>query len=123
MKWSKKERSTRRYSSFVVKSRDVNGKEVMTDHTTGTRIFEATYGSSFVVAAKSPFCQLLRLVCMVTIMLLGFSIPYIPPFANASQLVTPRNSFIGFLAAELMFYCLEVQEVKMLYVRAFGRWL
>lgn len=59
----------------------------------------------------------------VTIMLLGFSIPYIPPFANALQLVRPRKSFIGFLAAELVLYCLEVQVVKMLYVRAFGRWL
>ena len=59
----------------------------------------------------------------VTVMLLGFSIPYIPPFANALQLVRPRNSFIEFLAAELVLYCLEVQVVKMLYVRAFGRWL
>lgn len=59
----------------------------------------------------------------VTIMFLGLSIPYIPPFANALQLVKPRNSFIGFLAAELVLYCLEVQVMKMLYVRAFGRWL
>lgn len=59
----------------------------------------------------------------VTIMILGFSIPFIPPLANALQLVRPKNSFVGFLAAELVLYCLEVQVVKMLYIRAFGRWL
>lgn len=59
----------------------------------------------------------------VTIMLVGFLIPYIPHVSNSLQLVRPRNSFIGFLAVELVFYCFEVQLVKMLYVRVFGRWL
>ena len=59
----------------------------------------------------------------VTIMCVGFAIPFIPPFANLLHLVRPANSFIGFLAAELVFYCVEVQVVKMIYIRAFGKWL
>ena len=59
----------------------------------------------------------------VTIMTVGFAIPYIPPFANALQMVRPENSFIGFLAMELVFYCFEVQLVKMLYIKCFKKWL
>ncbi|TKA58160.1 hypothetical protein B0A49_12139 [Cryomyces minteri] len=59
----------------------------------------------------------------LVIMVVGFAIPFIPPFANPLQLVRPRASFIGILAAELAFYCVEVQLVKMLYIRLFGRWL
>lgn len=59
----------------------------------------------------------------VTIMAVGFAIPYIPPVAKALQMVRPANSFIGFLAVELVFYCLEVQLVKMLYIKCFGKWL
>jgi len=56
-------------------------------------------------------------------MLVGLSIPYIPPFQKALALVRPANSFIGFLAAELLIYCVEVQIVKMVYVRVFRTWL
>lgn len=59
----------------------------------------------------------------LSVMAIGFSIPFIPPFANALGLVTPRNSFIGFLTLELLFYCVEVQLVKMLYIRIWKRWL
>jgi Mg2+-importing ATPase len=59
----------------------------------------------------------------VTIIVVGFSLPYIPPIRNALQLAKPANSFIGFLALELAFYCVEVQLVKMLYVRLFKKWL
>ena len=59
----------------------------------------------------------------VTIMLIGFLFPYIPPFAHALQLIRPTNSFIGFLAAELVLYCVEVQLVKMLYIKFTGVWL
>ena len=59
----------------------------------------------------------------VTIMTIGFAIPFISPFADALQLVRPENSFVGFLVAELLLYCLEVQGVKMLYVKCFGKWL
>lgn len=62
-------------------------------------------------------------VSTVTIMFIGFSIPFIPPFANALNLVRPMNSFIGFLVLELVIYCVEVQLVKMLYIRCFGKWL
>jgi Mg2+-importing ATPase len=58
-----------------------------------------------------------------TIMMIGLVIPYIPPIANALSLVRPRTEFLGFLVAELVLYCLEVQLVKMLYLKTFGRWL
>lgn len=64
------------------------------------------------------------LVCStLSVMSVGFVIPFIPPFANALKLVRPKNSFIGFLALELLFYCVEVQFVKMLYIKLRGRWL
>jgi Mg2+-importing ATPase len=59
----------------------------------------------------------------VTIMAIGLAIPYIPPIASALGLIRPRTEFLGFLAAELALYCLEVQLVKVLYVKIFGRWL
>ena len=59
----------------------------------------------------------------VAIMCVGFAIPFIPSFANLLRLVRPVSSFIGFLVVELVFYCVEVQLVKMIYIRAFGRWL
>jgi Mg2+-importing ATPase len=59
----------------------------------------------------------------LTIMVVGFVLPYIPPLAGALQMVRPKTSFIGFLATELLVYCLEVQGAKMLYVRYFGKWL
>jgi Mg2+-importing ATPase len=64
------------------------------------------------------------LVCStISVMAVGFSIPFIPPFASALNLVLPRSSFIGFLTLELMFYCVEVQLVKMLYIKIWNRWL
>jgi Mg2+-importing ATPase len=59
----------------------------------------------------------------VTIMFVGFAIPYTGPIASALDLVHPRSSFVGFLAAELLLYCVEVQIVKMIYIRRFGKWL
>ena len=50
-------------------------------------------------------------------MINGFIVPFVPPFANALRLVMPILSFIGFLAAELLLYCLEVQLVKMIYAK------
>jgi Mg2+-importing ATPase len=59
----------------------------------------------------------------VGIMLVGFSIPFIHPIAESLALVRPMNSFIGLLVAELVFYCVEVQVVKMIYIKCFGKWL
>jgi len=59
----------------------------------------------------------------VTMMAVGLLIPYIPSVRDALLMATPAKSFIGFLAAELVLYCVEVQVVKMVYVRVFGRWL
>lgn len=57
------------------------------------------------------------------VMAVGLLIPFVPPFANALKLVRPRSSFIGFLALELLFYCVEVQLVKTLYIKLWKRWL
>ncbi len=59
----------------------------------------------------------------LTIMVIGFIIPYVPPFANALGLVRCDNAFVGFLAMLLLAYCVEVQLIKMLYIKLFGTWL
>jgi len=59
----------------------------------------------------------------VTIMAVGLVLPYILPLHHALGFVRPANSFLGFLAAELMLYCLEVQIVKWVYIKVFKTWL
>jgi len=56
-------------------------------------------------------------------MAVGFALPYIPPLRRALGFVRPADSFVGFLAAELALYCLEVQLLKVVYVRVFKTWL
>jgi P-type Mg2+ transporter len=62
-------------------------------------------------------------VTTVGIMIIGFVIPYIPPLQRALAFARPANSFVGFLLAELVLYCVEVQLVKMVYIRIFKAWL
>lgn len=57
------------------------------------------------------------------IMSVGLVLPYIPPFQKALAFVRPAKNFLAFLAAELVLYCVEVQVVKMVYVKIFGTWL
>lgn len=57
------------------------------------------------------------------IMTIGFVLPWIPTFQKALSFVSPAPSFVGFLAAELLVYCLEVQVVKMIYIKIFKTWL
>lgn len=59
----------------------------------------------------------------LTIMAIGVAIPFIPALADALQMRRPENSFMGFLALELAFYAVEVQLLKWLYIRCFGKWL
>lgn len=59
----------------------------------------------------------------VGIMIIGFILPWIPAFRPAFSFVQPAPSFVGFLAAELLLYCVEVQLVKVAYIRIFGSWL
>jgi P-type Mg2+ transporter len=77
--------------------------------------------------AKIPILQSraakVLVVSTVSIIGVGIAIPYIRPIADALELVRPQTSFFGFLAAELMLYCLEVQMVKVVYKRIFGKWL
>ncbi|KAL9946045.1 hypothetical protein ACHAO5_004269 [Verticillium nonalfalfae] len=57
------------------------------------------------------------------IMLIGFIVPYIPPFWPILDMVRPADTFVGILAAELVAYCIIVQFVKMAYIRVFNSWL
>ncbi|PHH81795.1 hypothetical protein CDD82_7837 [Ophiocordyceps australis] len=77
--------------------------------------------------AKVPFFQsrstLPLALSTAGIMAVGFAIPWIPPFQSALGFGRPAASYVGFLAAELLLYCLEVQLVKMIYIRIFKVWL
>jgi Mg2+-importing ATPase len=77
--------------------------------------------------AKIPFFRsraTMPLVVSTTAMMgVGLALPYIPHLRDALGMATPSPTFIGFLAAELVLYCVEVQLVKMAYIRLFGRWL
>jgi Mg2+-importing ATPase len=53
----------------------------------------------------------------------GSAVVYIPTVATALDLARPADSFMGFLALELVACCVVVQVVKWLYVRRFGRWI
>ena len=44
-------------------------------------------------------------------------------FAHVLGMVQPADSFLGFLVAELLLYCLEVQLIKVVYKKIFGTWL
>ena len=57
------------------------------------------------------------------IMAIGFVLPWIPVFHSALAFVNPAATYIGFLFAELLAYCVEVHLVKMLYIRLFRSWL
>ncbi|KAF4998679.1 hypothetical protein FGRMN_3005 [Fusarium graminum] len=58
-----------------------------------------------------------------SIMVIGFALPWIPGVRPAFSFAQPAPSFIGFLMAELLAYAVEVQLVKMIYIRIFGTWL
>ncbi|KJF61014.1 magnesium-translocating P-type ATPase [Coccidioides immitis RS] len=77
--------------------------------------------------AKIPIIQSRAARAMVAsttiIMAVGFVLPYIPLFQAALRFVNPAATFVGFLAAELLLYCLEVQLVKVIYKRIFKTWL
>ena len=77
--------------------------------------------------AKIPFFQSCASRVLIAstsiIMVIGLILPYIKPIAHALGMVRPADSFLGFLAVELLVYCLEVQLVKVVYKKIFGTWL
>jgi Mg2+-importing ATPase len=77
--------------------------------------------------AKIPVLQSRAAPCLVfatcAVMAVGFAIPWIPPFRAVLGMAQPASSFVGILAALLVAYCIEVQLVKMVYVRIFKLWL
>ncbi|RDA93297.1 hypothetical protein CP533_2026 [Ophiocordyceps camponoti-saundersi (nom. inval.)] len=77
--------------------------------------------------AKVPFIQSRSTkplaLSTATIMAIGFAIPWIPPIRDGLGMGRPEPTYVGFLVAELLLYCVEVQLVKMVYVRLFKTWL
>ncbi|KAG6119423.1 hypothetical protein E4U13_007695 [Claviceps humidiphila] len=77
--------------------------------------------------AKMPFIQSRATVPLAlstsTIMIIGFVITWIPPIQRALHFAQPSPTFVGFLVAELLLYCVEVQIVKMIYIKIFKTWL
>jgi Mg2+-importing ATPase len=77
--------------------------------------------------AKIPFIQSRAswplLISTSAIMIIGVVIPYIGPVAKILAMIRPSRSFIGFLVAEPLLYCLEVQLVKVVYKWLFKVWL
>lgn len=77
--------------------------------------------------AKIPFFQGHPSVAIVASTLfasvLGFAIPYVPPFAKALKLVRPAGDFIVILIACLVPYTIVMQLAKMMYMRIWKRWL
>lgn len=57
------------------------------------------------------------------IMIIGFVITWIPPIQRALHFAQPSPTFVGFLVAELLLYCVELQIVKMIYIKIFKTWL
>lgn len=56
-------------------------------------------------------------------MVVGLVLPYVPGLSGKLGLVHPHPTFLGFLVAELVFYCIMVQVLKILYIKLFKRWL
>ena len=78
---------------------------------TGPRSDSQSLASPVVIASTS------------IVMAIGVIIPYIKPVAHALGMVHPANSFLGFLVAELLLYCLEIQLLKVVYKKIFSMWL
>ncbi|RKL20128.1 Magnesium-transporting ATPase, P-type 1 [Fusarium oxysporum] len=77
--------------------------------------------------AKFPIIQSRAAPILVfstaSIMAIGFVLPWIPAFRPAFSFAQPAPTFVGFLAAELLLYAVEVQVVKIIYIKIFGTWL
>ncbi len=77
--------------------------------------------------ARLPFVQSRSSIHLglstAAIMAIGFVLPWIPAFHSALSFVNPKGTYIGFLFAELLAYCIEVQLVKMAYIKLFKQWL
>ncbi|KAG5952406.1 hypothetical protein E4U53_000970 [Claviceps sorghi] len=77
--------------------------------------------------AKLPFVQSRAALPLAlstgAIMVIGFVITWIPPIQRALSFAQPAPTYVGFLIAELLLYCIEVQIVKMIYIKIFKTWL
>lgn len=62
-------------------------------------------------------------VSTTAIAVIGIVLPYLPGLSEALGFVRPADSFLGFLAAEIVLYCVLVQGVKMVYKKLFHKWL
>ncbi|KAG6007375.1 hypothetical protein E4U21_006079 [Claviceps maximensis] len=77
--------------------------------------------------AKLPFVQSRAALPLAlstgAIMIIGFVITWIPPIQRGLSFAQPAPTYVGFLIAELILYCIEVQIVKMIYIKIFKTWL
>ncbi|KAG5915785.1 hypothetical protein E4U42_007910 [Claviceps africana] len=77
--------------------------------------------------AKLPFVQSRAALSLSlstgAIMVIGFVMTWIPPIQHGLSFAQPAPSYVGFLIAELLLYCIEVQIVKMIYIKIFKTWL
>ncbi|KAG6293918.1 hypothetical protein E4U09_002822 [Claviceps aff. purpurea] len=73
--------------------------------------------------AKMPFIQsraaLPPALSTGAIMVIGFAITWIPPIQRALNFAQPSPTFVGFLVAELLLYCVETRIIKMIYIKIF----
>jgi Mg2+-importing ATPase len=116
-----------RFYYGVQDATDIAGVQLFHTHWFLQSLLTQTFIVHLLRTSKTPFIQsrasVALMISTITIIGIGLSIPYIDPIAKMLQMVRPANSFLGFLLAEVALYCLMVQGVKMVYIRAFGRWL
>ncbi|KAF4440072.1 PMR1-Ca++-transporting P-type ATPase located in Golgi [Fusarium austroafricanum] len=106
---------------------DVNGIKLFQTHWFMQGLLTQTLIVHLLRTAKFPIIQSRAAPILVfstgAIMTIGFVMPWIPGLRPAFHFAQPAATFVGFLAAELLAYAVEVQVVKMIYIKIFSTWL
>ena len=102
-------------------------KKHLTDLLSSSRLLTQTVIVHLLRTAKVPVFQRraapVLVFTTVGIMIIGLIMPYVPAFQHALGFAQPIRSYLGFLTAEIVIYCIEVQLVKMAYIKIFKTWL
>jgi Mg2+-importing ATPase len=97
-------------------ARDIQGVKVSQTHWFFQGLLTQTLVVHLLRAAKISIIQSRASKAVFfskrVIMGIGFAILYIRPIADVLKLTKPGTTFIGFLAAELVLYCVEVELVR-----------
>jgi len=73
--------------------------------------------------SNDSFADLVKYMTLVSLLrFLGMPIPYIPPSANAPELVKPKGTVIGSLAALVALYITVAPLVRSIYIKLWKRW-